>query len=111
MLLYCMYCTVHNIPEMYSSGRDIKMLFRCHLMHVFIYNAALFTRWISTVLCICMWNAMCLNIGRHKSRSTHIIAWVHHHSPHRHLLLVRVHRARDGEVDVLQQYLDTVFTM
>ena len=85
------------------------MLFRCHLMHVFIYNAALFTRWISTELCV--WNAMCLSTRRHKSRSTHIIARVHHDSPHRHLLLVRVHRARDGEVDVLQQCLDTVSTM
>ena len=88
---------MHNIPEMYSSGRDIKMLFRCHLMH-----AALFTRRISTALCLS-------TRRRHKSRSTHIIVWVHHHSPHRHLVLVWVHRARDGEVDVLWQYLDTVF--
>ena len=90
---------MHNIPEMYSSGRDIKMLFRCHLMH-----AALFTRWISTALCLS-------TSRRHKSLRTHIIVRVHHHSPHRHLVLVRVHRARDGEVDVLWQYLDTVFTM
>ena len=89
---------MHNRPEMYSSGRDIKMLFRCHLMH-----AALFTRWIST--------ALCLSTRRHKSLRTHIIVRVHHHSPHRHLVLVRVHRARDGEVDVLWQYSDTVFTM
>ena len=67
--MYCMYCTVHNIPEMYSSGRDIKMLFRCHLMHAFIYNAALFTRWISTALCI--WNALCLSTRRQKPQHSH----------------------------------------